>query len=175
MENNKKGLKSNMREWVICIGVALIVAIIINKFLIFKIEVPTASMYPTIKKGDNFFVSRIYNFDKLKNGDIIVFYSRENDDEYVKRLIGLPGDIVEIEKGVVSVNGKVLNEEYVKNVDTEYNGTFEVPEDKYFFLGDNRTNSKDSRWWKNSYVDKDDIEGKVQIRVYPFDSFGLIE
>ena len=160
---------------VICIAISLILLILINKFVVFKIEVPTSSMYPTIKEDNQFLVTRIYNYNKLKTGDIIVFYSRENDDQYVKRLIGLPGDTVEIDGGKVSINGEELKEDYVENVDIEYSGVFEVPEDKYFFLGDNRTNSYDSRWWKNPYVDKKDLEAKVQIRVYPFSDFGFIE
>lgn len=175
MRRDKNELIKVIKEWVICIAISLILLILINKFVVFKIEVPTSSMYPTIKEDNQFLVTRIYNYNKLKTGDIIVFYSRENDDQYVKRLIGLPGDTVEIDGGKVSINGEELKEDYVENVDIEYSGVFEVPEDKYFFLGDNRTNSYDSRWWKNPYVDKKDLEAKVQIRVYPFSDFGFIE
>ena len=110
----------------------------------------------------------------MKRGDIIVFYSQEFSETFVKRLIGLPGDKIEIKNGIVFVNGEQLEEDYVKNKD-KYNGTFKVPEGKYFFLGDNRPNSKDSRLWKNPYVDSSDIKGKLQFRFYPFKDFGIVK
>ncbi|BCZ46624.1 hypothetical protein psyc5s11_26910 [Clostridium gelidum] len=116
-------------------------------------------------------MSRIYNMENTKRGSIIVFYSQELDKLLVKRLIGIPGDKIEIKDGIVFVNGDRLEEDYVKNID-DYNGIFEVPEGKYFFLGDNRPNSNDSRFWKNPYILSNDIEGKVQFRFYPLKDFG---
>ena len=69
---------------------------------------------------------------------------------------------------------KQLEEKYVKN-NEDYDGSFEIPEGKYFFLGDNRAQSDDSRYWENPYVDEKDIEGKVQIRIYPFNKIGKVD
>lgn len=170
-----KSIINSIKEWVFCIVVAVIIAVLINKFVLFKISIPSTSMVPTINKGDHLFATKIYNTDNIERGDIIVFYSHELQETLIKRVIGLPGDEVVIKKGVVSVNGEVLKEDYVKNVDVNHNGTYNVPEDKFFFLGDNRAVSNDARLWKNPYIDADDIEGKAQLKVYPFSDFGFVD
>ena len=167
-------IKKLIYDWIIPIVSAVVIAIIINKFFVFKIFIPSGSMTPTINVDDRLFVSRIYNYNNLDRGDIIVFYSNEFQESMIKRLIGLPGDIVEIKNGVVYVNKEELIEDYVIEKD-DYSGYFEVPEGKYFFLGDNRKNSKDSRYWENPYISEKDIEGKAQIRVYPFKDFGKVK
>lgn len=174
MENKKKEVINSVKEWVICILIAFVIAFLVNKFLIYKVKVPTGSMIPTINEEDQLFVTRVYNCEKLKTGDIVVFYSEENKDTYIKRLIGRPGDTVVINHGTVSVNGKELKEDYVKN-NEDFSGTYEVPKGKYFFLGDNRADSYDSRKWVNPYVDEDDIEAKALIRVYPFNNIGFLK
>ena len=131
-------------------------------------------MVPTINIENRLLISRIHNLTNLKRGDIIVFYSEELNERLVKRLIGLPGDKIQIKNGVISVNGEQLDEDYVKNKDT-YNGNFEVPEGKYFFLGDNRPISKDARRWINPYIDGSAIEGKAQFIFYPFQNFGVVK
>ena len=176
--NNAKKININIirffKEWVIPILSALIIAFLVNKFLFFNVYVPTGSMIPTINENDKGLVSVIYNTNNMKRGDIIVFYSQEFSETFIKRLIGLPGDKIEIKNGIVFINGEQLQENYVKNKD-KYNGTFNVPEGKYFFLGDNRPNSKDSRLWKNPYVNSSDIKGKLQFRFYPFKDFGIVK
>ena len=173
---NKKNMsiKSFIKDWVIPIISALIIALLINKFLFFNVVVPTGSMIPTINKEDKGVISVIYNTENMKRGDIIVFHSNEYDELLIKRLIGLPGDDIEIKNGIVSVNGEELKEDYVKNKD-DYNGTFKVPEGKYFFLGDNRPNSADSRYWDDPYVSSSDIKGKLQFRFYPLKDFGIVK
>lgn len=162
-------------SYTLCIMAAVILAILVNKLILFKIKVPTASMYPTIKVNDQIFVTRIYNKDNLKTGDIVVFKSKELKEELVKRLIGIPNDTIEItDKGIVYVNGKQLDEPYVINNGGK-SGIYKVPEGHYFFLGDNRMNSRDSRYWNNPYIDSSDIEGKAQIIVYPFNRFGFLK
>lgn len=161
-------------EWVICFGIAVVIAILINKFLIFKVSVPTGSMIPTINVNDQLFVSRIYNYDNIKRGEILVFESKEKNITLIKRVIGLPGDTVEIKLGVVYVNGQELQEDYVKNND-DFTGEFIVPEGKYFFLGDNRRVSDDARRWKNHYIDEADVKAKAQLRIYPFSDFGFVK
>ncbi len=177
IENSGKGknsIKNFIYEWGIPIISAFIIAFLINKFVLFKVLIPSESMVPTLNVGDRLFVTRIYNLDRLERGDIIVFYSEELQEDLIKRLIGLPGDTIEIENGVVSVNGEVLQEDYIGAQDN-YNGVYEVPEGKYFFLGDNRLYSKDSRYWINPYIDGEDITGKAQIKVYPLDQIGKVK
>lgn len=170
-----KLLKHFIKDWVLPILIAIILALLINKFLLYKIYVPSESMFPTIKIGDNIFVSRIYNYNSIKRGDIIVFYSKELGETLIKRVIGLPGETVKVKpNGTVWVNNLQINEPYV-----QYNGgkvgSFNVPEGKYLFLGDNRANSDDSRYWKNSYISSADVQGKAQVIAYPFDRIGLLK
>lgn len=167
--------KSNFfSDWVVPIVIAVILAILINRFLIFKVKIPSESMVPTLNVGDRLFVTRVYNPEKLKGGDIVVFYSEEKNEDMIKRLIGLPGDKIVINDGVVTVNCETLEENYIGTADN-YSGEFTVPEGKYFFLGDNRYWSLDSRYWQNPYIDGSDIKGKAQIKVYPWKDFGKVE
>lgn len=168
-------IKKLAKDWLVPIISGIILAFLITKFAFFKATVPTGSMLPTIQLKDQLFVTRIYNFNNIKRGDIIVFNSKEFNEKMVKRVIGLPGDKVEIKKdGSVFVNSEKIDEPYVK-YNSGDSGTYTVPENKYFFLGDNRANSKDSRYWNESYISKKDILGKAQLRVYPFSSFGKLK
>ena len=103
-----------------------------------------------------------------------LFHSEEKNEDMIKRLIGLPGDQIVINDGIVTVNGETLQENYIGTSDN-YNGEFTVPEWKYFFLGDNRYWSLDSRYWEDPYIDGSEIKGKAQIKVYPFSDFGSIK
>lgn len=170
-EGKKKGF---LYEWGIPIIIAVILAVCINKFIVFKVYIPSESMVPTLNVYDRLFVTRVYNEEKFQRGDILVFDSKELGEKLIKRLIGLPGDRIIIENGVVAVNGEVLVEDYIGNTD-RFNGEYLVPEGKYFFLGDNRLWSKDSRYWINPYIDGEDIKGKAQLKVYPFSDIGKIE
>ncbi|KYH29161.1 MULTISPECIES: signal peptidase I [Clostridium] len=165
-------IKNFFKDWIVPIIAAIILAVLINKFLFFQVSVPTKSMYPTIKPKDRMIVTRIYNKEKLKRGDIIVFYSEELGETLIKRLIGLPGDEIKIDQNRnVYVNGVKQDEPYVV-----YNGgkggEFKVPEGHYFFMGDNRANSWDSRYWQEHYISADDIKGKARFIVFPFNRFG---
>ncbi|MEG1483562.1 signal peptidase I [Clostridium sp.] len=171
-QENKKS--SFFYEWGVPVIIAVILALLINKFIIFKVYIPSESMVPTLNVEDRLFVTRVYNEKKFERGDILVFESDELNEKLIKRLIGLPGDKIIIENGEVSVNGEVLVENYIGSAD-RFNGEYEVPEGKYFFLGDNRLYSKDSRYWVNPYIDGKDIEGKAQLKVYPFSDIGKIE
>lgn len=173
--NHKQKRRHNfVLEWIFPIIGALVIAILVNKFIFYKVYIPSESMEPTLNVGDQLFVSKIYNLDKIKRGDILVFRSNELDDTLIKRVIGLPGDRVCINDGVVSVNGQVLNESYIDNHSNNY-GEYEVPAGKYFFLGDNRSDSFDSSRWNNPYIDESDIISKAIVKVYPFDDFGFVK
>lgn len=163
-----------IKEWAIPMIIAIILAIMIDKFLIIKVDVNTSSMKPTINIGEKFLVTRVYNYENLKRGDIVVFKSNEKDELLLKRLIGLPRDEIDIRGEKLYINGKEFKEDYVKYKD-KYVGKFKVPENKYFFLGDNREGSYDSREWKDPYIDESNIKGKVQLRLYPLRSFGSVD
>lgn len=175
-KNMREKIRKNkfIMDWVLPILSALILAILISKFLVFNVLVPTGSMIPTINEKDRLVVTKVYNPKNLERGDIVVFESKELNETLIKRLIGLPGDKIDIKNGVVSVNGEVLKEDYVKNND-KFTGSFEVPQGKYFFLGDNRAVSNDARRWQNHYIDESAIEGKAQLRIYPFNNFGKLK
>lgn len=168
---NKSGLFS---DWIVPILVAIALAILINKYIVFKVMIPTGSMIPTLNVGDRLFATRVYRPGRLNREDLVVFYSEELQETLIKRLIGLPGDEIVIKDGNVSVNGEKLVQDYVKNGDG-FSGTYLVPKGKYFFLGDNRLESYDSRGWDNPYIDEGYIKGKAQIKVYPFHDFGVIK
>lgn len=172
---NKLRKKSFLKECIIDVSIVAVIALLVWRFIGYGVWIPSGSMIPTLQINDRLIVSRVYNVDKLEYGDIVLF----KNDEYknktlIKRLIGKPGDKIEIVNGIVFRNGEKLEEDYVKN-NEKYNNTFEVPDDKYFFLGDNRAESDDARYWKNPYVDKDDIEAKAQIRYYPIKDFGFVK
>ena len=132
-------------------------------------NVPSGSMIPTMMEKDHILFNRLaYVFQSVERGDIVVF-KFDNDSSrkdigsyYVKRVIGLPGDTVSFENGVVFINNQPYYEEYLPEQGMTYsNDTFEVPEDSYFVLGDNRSNSYDARYWENPYITSEQIQGKV--------------
>lgn len=174
-ESSLKTKESFFREWIVPIITAILIAILINKFIFFNVTVPTGSMIPTINKDDRFMVTRIYNTNNIERGDIIVFYSEELQKLLIKRAIGLPGDHVEINNGMVNINGQSIKEDYVKNNNNNYSGTFDVPEGKFLFLGDNRADSWDARRWINPYIDAYEIRGEARIRIYPFNNIGVLK
>ena len=175
MKSHKKNNDNFFKEWIIPAIAAFVLAILMNKFLIFNVYVPSSSMVPTINVGDRLMIRKLYNKDNIKRGDILVFYSDELQETLIKRLIGLPGDHIVIKEGIVNINGEDIEEDYIENNDyNEEELIYDVPEGKYFFLGDNRPVSKDSRRWINPYIDEDDIKGKLILRFYPINDFGSV-
>lgn len=133
--------------------------------------VPTLSMYPTIHANDYLLYQKT---SKLERGDIIYFrFPLDEKVFYEKRIIGMPGDSVEIKDGLVWINGEVLHEDYVYEASTSDFAKVVVPEDSYFVLGDNRNNSYDSRDW--GFVKAEKVEGKAIAVVLPFGRFHLIK
>lgn len=171
-KNSKK--KNPLIEWGIPIICAVVLGLLIKKFIMFPVYIPSSSMEPTLNVGDRLIVTRVYNPEHLERNDIVVFDSDELGKTLIKRLIGLPGDKISIEDGIVYVNGEKINQDYVEYPQSTYQ-EFVVPEGKYFFMGDNRDNSYDSRYWKNPYISADKILGKAQFRVYPFSQIGFLK
>lgn len=173
-KGNNKMINNIFKEWILPIIAAIGIAFLINKFLVYNVYIPSESMVPTLNVGDKLVVTRIYNKDKIQRGDIIVFYSDELQETLIKRVIGLPGDHIVIHDGIVNINGDDIVENYVKN-NEDYDGEFDVPEGKYFFLGDNRRRSNDGRRWINPYIDGSDIKGEARFKFYPLKDFGSLK
>lgn len=179
-EKTQNRLTYVIKEWVLPIATALILAYVINTFVVFRIEVPTGSMIPTINVDDKIFVRKVYNKDQFSRGDILVFRSEELfDDEgkpllLIKRLIGLPGEHIEFREGDLYINGSFVEEPYVVH-ESSFTGTFLVPKDHYFFVGDNRRTSNDARYWEEPYIRKDLVLGKGGLRILPIKDFGFLE
>jgi len=164
-----KRVGKEILSWVMVFALAFGLAIFINKVIIFKVKIPSASMENTIMVGDKVITYRLsYLLSEPKRGDIIVFPFPDNEEEdYIKRIIGLPGETVEgKDDGLVYVDDKPLEEELYVMAEVEAFGPFKVPEDSYFMMGDNRSISEDSRYWDNKYVHKDKIKGKAILK-YP--------
>lgn len=163
-------VKTEVISWIKTIFLAAILAAAVNSFLIVNAEVPTGSMEKTIMAGDRILALRTsYWFDDPQAGQIVIFrYPDDPSGEtlYVKRIIGAEGDVVQVENGVVTVNGEALTEDYIAETTLGDFGPYIVPEDSYFMMGDNRNHSQDSRFWENTFVPEDDILGKVVLRYY---------
>lgn len=166
----KSFIISEIISYIKVVVVAVIITFVFTQFIIVNAEVPSGSMRDTIWEKDRLIGSRLaYLFEKPQRGDVIIFkYPDDEKVNYVKRIIGLPNDTVQIIGGHVFINGSELDEPYIKeyifNDGQEY--TYVIPEDCYFMLGDNRNNSKDSRYWNNTFVHKSKIIAKVLFRYY---------
>lgn len=226
----KSGFLSEVFSWIQVIVVAAVLAFVLNNFIIANSVIPTGSMIPTIEENDRVIGSRLsYTFGEPDRGDIAIFrfgwicehcksamgenpapetcplcgeaITRPKPLYYVKRVIGLPGDVIEIRRegsvraseleeippglvaspdddteiatAAVYVNGEKLEEPYLREP-MIFTGSspdeiqrYEVPEDCYFMLGDNRNNSGDARYWNNPYISKDQMIAKVLLRYFP--------
>lgn len=163
--------KKEILDWFKVILAALAISFILNNFVIVNAQVPTGSMENTVMTDDRVFALRLsYLFEDPKRGDIIVFpFPDDESQNYLKRIIGLPGDTIKIKDGKVYINDseKPLKEDYLKEKPTGTYGPYKVPENSYFMMGDNRNNSLDSRFWEHPFVKRDKILGKVILRYYP--------
>lgn len=151
---------------------ALVLFLAINA-LSARVRVENVSMKPTLEPGEFLLVNRVaYKLGEPQIGDIVVFHAPGvSDEDYIKRVIGLPGDVVRIADGVVYVNEQPLYEPYIADT-PNYAGTWTVPEEEYFVLGDNRNNSSDSHLW--GYVPADDIVGRAILIYWPMDQISLL-
>ena len=164
--NGKK--KSTFREYTEAILIALVLAFIIRSFIVQAFKIPSGSMIPTLLVGDHILVNkfifgpqipftkiRLFSFQKPERGEVVVFLEpTERKKDFIKRVIGLPGETIQVINRKVHINGKPLNdEEYAYHVNSRFvrgldnHGPTKIPEDSYFMMGDNRENSSDSRVW----------------------------
>lgn len=187
-EEQKKSTAKETIDFLTPIIIALIIAIILKLFVFANAVVPTGSMLNTIQKKDHVIASRLsYVIDDPQRYDIIIFkapddyYDNDTTTYYVKRIIGLPGETVQIINGralVTKTDGTTIetDDTFITNcVPTGDFGPYVVPEDSYFVMGDNRNDSLDSRYWRHTFVDKKLILGKVKYRYLPINSIGKIE
>jgi len=171
----KKTLKEELLDWGKTLLFYCAVPLLIFQTFCFMASVPTGSMETTIPVGAQVFTTRSFIKSNVERGDIIVFDSEELGVVLIKRCIGLPGDKIEFDgSGSVYINGQRYYEDYVSSY-SDFEGSFVVPNDHYFFVGDNRGGSLDARFWDYPYVHKDCIKGKARFIIFPFSSFGALE
>jgi signal peptidase I len=166
-----------IRTWGRDIFFAALTAVLIVVFVVQPVKVEGTSMQPHLTDQERIFVNKfVYHFSAISRGDIVVFwYPRDETKSLIKRVIGLPGDTVEIQAGSVVVNSEPLVEPYLDPdyVDSLSFGPVLVPEGHYFVLGDHRDSSNDSRNW--GAVPANKIFGKAILRYWPISKFGLID
>lgn len=168
-----------MTGWIIAIAIMSAAAYLIVHFVGERTVVEGESMYPELSNGDNLIVDKIsYRFTDPKRFDIIVFPFRYQEDTfYIKRVIGLPGETVQIYDGEIYINGRVLNESYgyeeIVNPGLA-SDAITLGEQEYFVLGDNRNNSADSREPSVGTITRSEIIGKAWIRIWPLQKIGFL-
>jgi signal peptidase I len=182
-ESTKTSQPSPENPWIEAaktIVTAAILAFGIRTFVAEARYIPSSSMEPTLLINDRLIIEKIsYHLHDPKRGDIVVFnptkalQERNFKDAFIKRVIGLPGDTIQVKNGIVYVNGGALSENYIAQK-PEYNyGPVTVPPGQYLVLGDNRNNSYDSHYW--GFVPKDKFVGRAFVRFWPFDRLGMLD
>ena len=161
------------------IGLSIFLAIGIRSFVAEARYIPSGSMLPTLQINDRLIVDKIsYDFQNPKRGDIVVFSPTETlkqqnfKDAFIKRVIGLPGDKVEVKEGRVYINDQPIQEKYIEDQPNYRFGPVTVPQDEYLVLGDNRNNSYDSHYW--GFVPRKNIIGRAVVRFWPLNRVGEI-
>ena len=154
------------------IGLSVILALGIRTFVAEARYIPSGSMLPTLQINDRLIVDKLsYHFHSLERGDIVVFSPTQTlkdqgfKDAFIKRIIGLPGEKVEVKGGRVYINDQPLREDYIEEKPSYQWGPVQVASDSYLVLGDNRNNSYDSHYW--GFVPRDRIIGRAVVRFWP--------
>ncbi len=167
--------KNIIWEWIEILGIAIILTLVIRTFLIQPFYIPSGSMEPTLMVGDKILVNKLNNYFKNpERGEVIVFrYPLDTSQDFIKRVIGLPGETVEILDSKVYINGDPLIENYLPSdlVYPDFQKIL-VPENSYFMMGDNRNNSQDSRVW--GFLARDLIKGRAIATFWPLSRIGAV-
>ena len=173
-------------EWAILIITALAIAVLIKTFLFQAFYIPSDSMVPTLKNHDRVIVNKLsYKLHPVHRGDIVVFKTPLGPDgkpidptikDLVKRVIGLPGETIAGHDGHIYIDGRLLNEPYLPKGDAPGAGFAAIknPPNSYWVMGDNRSNSRDSRYFPEHFIRKQDIIGRAFVRVWPLDRLGIL-
>jgi signal peptidase I len=168
----------NALSWIRDLAFSVLIAVILIVFIYQPVKVEGTSMMPALTDQERIFINKFnYHFGigNIERGDMVVFwFPQDLSKSYIKRVIGLPGDMIEIDRGQVIVNGKPLAESYVPDEyrDRSSYPARAVPPDDYFVLGDHRSSSNDSRNW--GYVDRKYIYGKAVFVYWPLDKMGRL-
>ncbi|WP_225442784.1 signal peptidase I [Paenibacillus lycopersici] len=173
----KKPWIRELRDWCVTLGIAITLALLIQNYAFAQTEVKNISMQKTLVDGQRLIEDKIsYRFETPHRGDIVIISGPESDKRLIKRVIGLPGDVIDFtDDGQVLVNDTKLNEPYVKGR-TYSNGMqvpFKVPAKSVFVMGDNRENSQDSRML--GPIAMSSIEGRAVFRLWPLSKFGQLD
>ncbi|WP_414043384.1 signal peptidase I [Macrococcus sp. EM39E] len=181
-------MNKELKEWIISIVIAVAAVILIRSFFFVPYQVSGDSMAPTFEDKERLIINKISTWTNgLDRGDVIVFHANEKKD-YIKRLVGLPGDKIEYKEDLLYVNGKVVEENYLKanrelaindNLTEDFTvselthsgGKNEIPDGRYLVLGDNREISLDSTKPELGLIKQDSVVGKVSIRFWPLNAF----
>lgn len=161
------------------LGMSIVLALGIRTFVAEARYIPSGSMEPTLQINDRLIIDKLsYDFENPQRGDIVVFnptpalQTEHFHDAFIKRVIGLPGETVEVQSGQVLINDRPLVESYIAAKPTYHFGPVTVPPNSYLVLGDNRNDSYDSHYW--GFVPRSDIVGRAVFRFYPFNHVGEI-
>lgn len=179
-QEEEKSILRELGGWVLYILIIIGLTYLIITFVGQRTRVSGSSMETTLSDGDNLIVDKLsYRFQEPKRYDIIVFpYQHEENTFYIKRIIGLPGETVQVVDGYTYVNGELLSSDVYGAEVMDSPGIAAAPiqlgEDEYFVLGDNRNHSSDSRDASVGVLKRENLIGKAWIRIYPFDSLGVI-
>ena len=165
-------MKTFVKELLITVGLAVIIFVVARQ-TIQTYEVYQTSMEPNFHEGQRVVVNKaVYFWSEPERGDVIVFRAPGTDEDFIKRVIGLPGDTVEIKNGLVYVNGVALDEPYIAEAPDYTMPAITIPAGKYFVLGDNRNHSNDSH--RDWLVNKEDIHGKAWLSTWPPALWGVV-
>ena len=182
-QGKKKSVTKEILSWVLTLGSAVVIALLIRTFLFEPIRVDGQSMCDTLQNNEIMFVTKPeYLFGEPQRGDVVICKYPGRTENFVKRLMGVPGDTIAVENNVVYLNGKALDEPYLtptRNDDGFSMDPITLGDGQYFVMGDNRDNSHDSRnyygYGKPATLTRDQIVGHVQFVVFPFDKIRSIE
>ncbi len=180
-EEEPQGVLRQLLGWIVYILVIIGVTLLIITFVGQRTRVSGQSMEYTLQDGDNLIVDKLsYRFTDPKRFDIIVFpYKYEENTYYIKRIIGMPGETVQIADGYVYINGEQLESDIYGAEVMENSGIAADPitlgENEYFVLGDNRNHSQDSRDPSVGVLTRHDLLGRAWVRIYPFNKIGFIQ
>ena len=168
---------SSLRAWLRDLGLSVFIAVLIIVFLYQPVKVEGTSMMPGLTDQQRIFINKfVYRFEQVQRGDVVVFwYPMDRSKSYIKRVIGLPGEVVRITGGKVYINEEPLREPYIlpEYLDHRSYPLVQVRQGYYFVLGDHRSSSNDSRFWGT--VAQEHIYGKAVLAYWPVDKFGVLE
>lgn len=175
----EKSIFRELMGWLVYIAVIVGLSFLIITFVGQRTRVEGRSMETTLSDGDNLIVDKIsYRFREPQRYEIVVFpFQYAENTYYIKRIIGLPGETVQIIDGYVYINGELLDEHFGNEVMLDAKSAalpITLGEDEYFVLGDNRNHSSDSREPSVGLIHRDDLMGRAWVRIWPFNKFGVI-